>query len=95
MMSAPECRGARFGGLRTRYLTLGICYMHPPGLAREICAMATAWSNQRLVKPTIAHVAMPTNLYFANEKLHHRTQDAVMSVRHRGPRPLARGFFLM
>lgn len=69
--------------------------MHPPGLAREICSMATAWSNRRLVKPTTAHVAMPTNLYFANEKLHLRTQDAVMSIRHRGPRPLARGFFVM
>ena len=95
MMSAPECRGARFWGLRTRYLTLEICYMHPPGLAREICAMATAWSNRRLVKPTTAHVAMPPKLYFANEKLHLRTQDAVISIRHRGPRPLARGFFVM
>ena len=69
--------------------------MHPLGLAGEICARPTAWSNRRLVKLTAAHVAMPTNFYFANEKLHLLMQDAVMSIRHRGPRPLAYGCFVM
>ena len=63
--------------------------MHPLGLAGEICARPTAWSNRRLVKLTAAHVAMPSNFYFANEKLNLRTQDAVTSICHRRPRPIA------
>jgi hypothetical protein len=63
--------------------------MHPPGLARDICAMPTAWSNRRLVKLTTAHAATATNFYFANDKLNLRTQDAVTSICHRGPRSFA------
>ena len=51
--------------------------------------MPTAWSNRRLVKPTRAHVATPTNFYFANEKLNLRAQDAVTSIRHRRPHHIA------